>query len=329
MNFIRHILHNHVVTRQENGQPLVTAVPAINRRRHGVARRKALLVGCNYVHSENELNGCVNDAVDVADMLHRRQPSFELHILADAGFNGGRPDVEHGVLPPTKANILSGLEWLVDGARPGDWLLFHYSGHGVATPLPANAPPDVQRKQRFDQVDAIIPADFEQAGGWEGGFIYNYALRQYVDKLPAGANLVLIVDACHSGSIGDLRYSYPAIDSADGGVQTNAKVGDTKANAYCFSGCLLDQTSADAFLDPVKPRELLAQGALSHDLLQTIYDTVDRPLGFREFMRQLHATMREHNFDQISLLTTGRPIDTEAKCVLYDMIQSDGGGSSN
>lgn len=323
MSFIHKIIHNHVVTRQDNGQPLVSCIPAIsNRPIHGGARKKALLIGCNYVHSQNELNGCVNDSVNVASMLHNKEPAFELHILADAGFNGGRPDVEHGVLPPTRTNILNGLEWLVDDAKPGDWLLFHFSGHGVATPLPPNAPTQVHKNHSpAQQVDAIIPPNFEEAGGWELGFIYSFTLRQYIDKLAAGVNMVVIVDACHSGSIADLRYSYPSIDS--GGSlslikpEINVNLADTEANVYCFSGCLLNQTSADAFLEPIHPRTLLAQGALSHDLLQTIYDTLDKPLSYCDFMRLLHRTMRAHNFDQISLLSTGRPIDTSVECVLY------------
>lgn len=31
---------------------------------------------------------------------------------------------------PTRQNILNGMKWLVNGASPGDSLVFHYSGHG-------------------------------------------------------------------------------------------------------------------------------------------------------------------------------------------------------
>ena len=31
---------------------------------------------------------------------------------------------------PAAAAILTGIEWLTDGAGPGDVLVFHYSGHG-------------------------------------------------------------------------------------------------------------------------------------------------------------------------------------------------------
>jgi len=31
---------------------------------------------------------------------------------------------------PTRANLLKAFRWLVKGAKPGDSLLLHYSGHG-------------------------------------------------------------------------------------------------------------------------------------------------------------------------------------------------------
>jgi hypothetical protein len=31
---------------------------------------------------------------------------------------------------PTRQNILASMQWLVQGAQPGDSLFFHYSGHG-------------------------------------------------------------------------------------------------------------------------------------------------------------------------------------------------------
>jgi hypothetical protein len=33
---------------------------------------------------------------------------------------------------PDKANIISGMQWLVEGASAGDALFFHYSGHGAS-----------------------------------------------------------------------------------------------------------------------------------------------------------------------------------------------------
>lgn len=31
---------------------------------------------------------------------------------------------------PTKANIMAAVSWLAEGAKPGDHLMMHYSGHG-------------------------------------------------------------------------------------------------------------------------------------------------------------------------------------------------------
>jgi len=40
-------------------------------------------------------------------------------------------DIEFQLMEPTKQNILDSLHWLVDKAKPGDRLFFHYSGHGT------------------------------------------------------------------------------------------------------------------------------------------------------------------------------------------------------
>ncbi len=32
---------------------------------------------------------------------------------------------------PTKENLIKAMQWLVQGAAPGDSLLFHFSGHGT------------------------------------------------------------------------------------------------------------------------------------------------------------------------------------------------------
>lgn len=39
-------------------------------------------------------------------------------------------DQTTGPTAPLKANIIAGMKWLVEGAKDGDSLFFHYSGHG-------------------------------------------------------------------------------------------------------------------------------------------------------------------------------------------------------
>ena len=79
--------------------------------------RKALLVGINdYPGSQNDLQGCVNDATNLYDVLVKYfqfAPS-DIVMLSDARAR--------------KAAILAGLKTLVAGARDGDTVVFHYSG---------------------------------------------------------------------------------------------------------------------------------------------------------------------------------------------------------
>ena len=83
--------------------------------------RKALLIGINYTGTENELRGCINDVHHMRDLLIR------------CGFQEGNivclTDDQPGRMP-TRDNILERCMWLVAGAKPGDVLFFHYSGHG-------------------------------------------------------------------------------------------------------------------------------------------------------------------------------------------------------
>ncbi len=82
--------------------------------------RKALLVGLNdYPNPENHLKGCINDVLQTS------------RVLQDAyGFDDARQIRMLTDRRATTAAIAHRLRWLVDGARPGDLLVFHYSGHG-------------------------------------------------------------------------------------------------------------------------------------------------------------------------------------------------------
>jgi hypothetical protein len=79
---------------------------------------KALLVGINK-YPGSPLAGCVNDVVDMADWLvkFRNFDPKSVRLLID-----GRA---------TTSAIRTRLHWLVEGLKPGDRILFHYSGHGA------------------------------------------------------------------------------------------------------------------------------------------------------------------------------------------------------
>lgn len=154
-------------------------------------KRKALLIGINYIGTDNALRGCINDVHNVSNFLMQRQNyrREDMVILTD--------DQQDPVLRPTRANILRAMSWLVQGAQPNDALFLHYSGHGGQTE-------DLDGDEDDGYDETIYPVDFKQAGMIVDDEIHNVVVK----PLQAGVRLTAIFDSCHSGSVMDLPYIY-------------------------------------------------------------------------------------------------------------------------
>jgi hypothetical protein len=144
-------------------------------------KRKALVVGINDYAPVGpggpDLNGCVNDARDMANtlVLCGFQPA-NIRILTNQNAK--------------RANFLTYLNWLFSGTTAGDSLVFYYSGHGTRV---SNIGPDLE----IDGLDeAIVPHDYSSAG-----FLRDDDFKAIFDaKLKRGVNLEVIFDCCHSGT---------------------------------------------------------------------------------------------------------------------------------
>ena len=83
---------------------------------------KALLIGINYVGQQGELRGCHNDVESMKGyLLDSGYPEDAMRVVCDDG---------NCEMEPTHDNIIESFRWLTNGARAGDSLFFHYSGHG-------------------------------------------------------------------------------------------------------------------------------------------------------------------------------------------------------
>ncbi|CAE6530727.1 unnamed protein product [Rhizoctonia solani] len=94
------------------------------------AQRRALLVAIQYEADArldaHHLPSTPNDILSIYNMLVKRgYEASNIRILSE-GF------VKNLSSNPTKRNLQLSLEWLVEGAQPGDYRYFHFSGHGVA-----------------------------------------------------------------------------------------------------------------------------------------------------------------------------------------------------
>jgi hypothetical protein len=172
-------------------------------------KKFGLFVGINaYSDGINPLKGCVNDATKMQDAM-----------VTKFGFNKADTTLlTDGAA--TRAAILAGLQKYQTLAGPGDLLVFHYSGHGTLFPDSYSEEKD-ETKQIFLQVpndegkmevlyergtydSAIVPVDansYSSGKAW-GNLILDdelYAIFSAVTR--KGAQVVLISDSCHSGSI--------------------------------------------------------------------------------------------------------------------------------
>ncbi|QLL30893.1 hypothetical protein HG536_0A07080 [Torulaspora globosa] len=154
-------------------------------------KRKALLVGINYIGTRNQLRGCINDAHNMFNFLTSRygyNPN-DIVMLTD--------DQQDTVRLPLKSNIIRAMQWLVKDARPNDSLFFHYSGHGGQTK-------DLDGDEDDGMDDVIYPLDFESQGYLVDDVMHDIMVK----PLPPGARLTALFDSCHSGTVLDLPYTY-------------------------------------------------------------------------------------------------------------------------
>lgn len=144
--------------------------------------RRALCIGINRFRDRDAppLNGCVNDARNIAELLHGSFGfgSSDIRVLLDG--------------QGTRAAFLEGLDWLVGSARAGDHLVLFTSSHGSHIP-------DLDGDEDDQEDEVLIPYDHD----WESCVLADDEIARHIVRLPQGASLVSLWDTCHSGTMND------------------------------------------------------------------------------------------------------------------------------
>lgn len=260
--------------------------------------KKALLVGINYRGTSSELQGCINDIENI-----------ELLLRQTFGYSDIEVQTDDTVTKPTRANMIAGLNRLVNGARAGDKLYFHYSGHGALIR-------DTNKDEVSKYDSAIVPMDY-----YTQGCILDDQLKQIVSKLPSGVQLFCVLDACHSGTGFDLRYQYtdnsirPASQtygSVYNGTlwttrqtsQENTRYSKTAANVVMLSGCRDPQTSADTY----ENGEYC--GALTWAFIETLSNNLTPKMKY--LLKDVRGILFLNGYDQTPQLSCGNAWNSES-----------------
>ncbi|EMD35464.1 hypothetical protein CERSUDRAFT_75054 [Gelatoporia subvermispora B] len=152
---------------------------------------------------------------------------------------------------PTRDNILKAMHELVADTRPGDELVFHFSGHGWQV---VNL--DGSEEDGYDEV--LWPADIEYDGNDEHQkkYILDDEIREIlVNHLPRGSHFLILLDCCHSGTAVDLPNSNGEFCPRTPASPLRPDILDGVRGAQAFATLHSAQHEDDDFVhSPVKTR---------------------------------------------------------------------------
>ncbi|MFH1612375.1 MAG: caspase family protein [bacterium] len=247
--------------------------------------KKALLVGINDYKQVNDLNGCVNDVLNMRDILLKYFDFTVSNIRVLTNFRS------------TKLNILTRLKWLLKDAKKEDILIFHFSGHGTQIR-------DREGDELKDYLDeAICPYDVN----WDGGLILDDDLYNIFQNLAKGVHLEIILDTCNSGTGTrdfipnkniKIKFLQPPIDILCR-KEENLKVKkiglkkeQKKLNHILWTACKDNQTSADAFIDNAY------NGAFTYYFCKHIRENKGK-ITREELIKKIRFSLKQNDFSQI------------------------------
>ena len=247
--------------------------------------KRAFLIGINYIEdTNNKLNGCINDIINIENKLRITNPEcIEYRKLSDDSTNPS--------LKPTRKNIIDGINWLVSGLKSGESVFFHYSGHGGLTL-------DVSKDEKSGFDSCIYPI----CNGKIEMITDDELKTILVNKIPSGCKCFAVLDCCHSGSALDLRYIFSAPDYGKIIVSQDDKYSKTPGSVIFLSGCQDTQTSADTVDIKNMP-----SGALTNALL-AVWSTYGVNIKFKYLLWDIRTLLKKSGYDQIPQLSCSNSI---------------------
>jgi hypothetical protein len=186
-------------------------------------KAKAFLFGLNYANDEDlRLNGCINDVHNMASYL-RNELGIPCEVMTD--------DVNQK--DTSAMGMLNKLYQIAmtTYSENLDLVWIHYSGHGASIL-------DRSGDEKDGCDEALVPFDVKTVGVVPDDYI-----QQLFTYFNPNTRVVAVFDCCHSGTIGDVMYSWEGPRD----VSVENILCDVQARVITLSGCLDTQTAADAY----------------------------------------------------------------------------------
>ena len=241
--------------------------------------KSALLIGCNYTGTQNQLNGCLNDVANI-----------KTRIETQYGFNNIVTMTDDTVTKPTRNNIIDGISNLLKNSSEGDVLFLSFSGHGTNVT-------DTNGDEKDGKDELIVPLDFN--------CISDDELKSLIQSnLKKNVTMFALFDCCHSGTMLDLKYQY-FDDNQSNTIIENSNAYETSGDLIMISGCMDEQTSADAYINSSY------QGAMTWSFLNVTDKKQD--ILFKDLIVNMRNVLKTSQYTQIPMLSSGKMLDLNNK----------------
>ncbi|CAL0309505.1 unnamed protein product [Lupinus luteus] len=238
--------------------------------------KRAVIFGISYGNNDKSLKGSLNDAHCMKYFLTDKLgfPRNSINMLTDD------PNEKNPLKIPTKHNMRAAMRWLVEGCKPGDSMVFYFSGHGSR-----------EVDHSMDEVDgydeAICPVDYEH----EGKIIDDEINATIVRPLPPGAKLHAVLDTCFSGTALDLPFMCRINRKGYYGWEDHRShragyKGTRGGLAVCISACDDDGSAADTSAFSME-----RTGALTYSFIQAMQDKPK--LTYGNLLHAMRSKIRE------------------------------------
>ena len=246
---------------------------------------RGLFVGINYIGTQYELAGCINDAVDMQSHVQFLFPMCkETRLITD-----------NTAIKPTKASIMSSIDWLVSGLIPGQNVFLHYSGHG-----------GLVRDTNGDEISGLDSTLYAINNGTIEQITDDEIRAALVARIPTGCKCFVVFDCCHSGSAVDLRCTWQSPSQEVLTYTEDQKYAKTAGQVLFLSGCHDMQVAMDTVNKEGRPC-----GALTMALLET-WKAYGAAIKLKYILWDVRKFLRDYGYQQVPQLTTGAFMDMNA-----------------
>ena len=257
------------------------------------AKRWALLVGINdYVNPEiRDLRGCERDVSLMAEALKRFGFTTEdMKILLS------RNATRHAILSAFE-------EWLIKKPKPGDVVVFYFSGHGSRVVDESGDESD-----GWDEI--LCPVDLTPTANRERyqNPILDDELGKLIHQIPTD-NVTVILDSCHSGtatkSLVDAGLTIPKMISRDlllkrrgppnrlSKQRESISIEMQNANHVLISGSAAEEVSLDAMWPSTDGKSFFA-GVLTKNLVEALRGATEETR-YVDLMEEVSKAVRQRS----------------------------------